>query len=209
MNRASKPLPTPLCPTRSSGRGSGARRSASSTALSIAAEQAMIAPAASAGLSIAQRPETRVAGISESVPRPRTSVVRVSYRCPRGCQAEVSGRVPGGSLRPHLRQRRCSRWVVRVDRERHLREIRFASLYRIPLAQNLGAIVAPAIALDHFVDREFLSVHPLEVHPAPRPPVVLAPYCYDPSERPQVRDHNLRDIPGLSGNLSYESSDVW
>src|SRR2546422_6251086 len=114
-----------------------------------------------------------------------------------------------GSLRLHLRHRRCGRRNARVDRERHLREIRFAPPLRVPLAQNLAAIVAPAVALDHFVDREFLSVHPLEVHPAPRPPVVLAPYCYDPSERPQVRDHNLRDIPGLSGNLSYESSHVW
>src|SRR5712691_2078831 len=153
MNRASTPLPTPLCPTRSSGRGSGARRRASSTALSIAAEQAMIAPAASAGLSIAKRRETRVAGTLESVPHPRMSVVTVFYRCPRGCQAEVAGRFPRGSLRPHLRQRRCSRWVVRVDRERHLREIRFAPPLRVPLAQDLGAIVPAAVPLNHLVAR--------------------------------------------------------
>src|SRR5205823_12632931 len=79
---------------------------------------------------------------------------------------------------------------------------------RVPLPQDLRAIISPAVPLYHFVDREFLSVHPLEVHPALRDRVVAPPYRDHAGVGPQMRDHNLRDVPSLRGNPFYESSYV-
>src|SRR5256712_13123660 len=57
-----------------------------------------------------------------------------------------------GSLRSHLRHRRCGRRNARVDRERELRAILFAPPFPVPPAQDLGAILSAPVAPDHLVE---------------------------------------------------------
>src|SRR5712692_4824601 len=113
-----------------------------------------------------------------------------------------------GSLRPQLRDHRRGRRIARVDRERDLYQVLFTSPRWVPPAKDLGTILTTAVALDHLVDRKLLRIHPLEVDPPLRPRVVAAPYRDHSGVRPQVRDHNLGDVPSLNRNLLNERSHV-